>query len=192
MTVNRNSLTRLNLSKAKILMVEDNANGMEILAQILLGFGANMTTKCTSTAEARRALEQETFDLALIDDEMPGDTGRELISAIRCDPQGRNYTVATILLSSHASKTKVTQARDSGANFVVSKPITPAVLISRIEWIARETRQFIVSDNYRGPDRRFKSVPLKPDQPERRADALRLIAEPEKALSQDEISSLFD
>ena len=122
---------------------------------------------------------------------MPDETGLDLVNHFRSDPRSRNYSLACILLSSHASQDKVAHARDAGCNFVVSKPITPAVLLGRIEWIAREGRAFVTSDGYRGPDRRFKSGPLPAGQQERRAEALRMMAEPEKALSQDEISSLF-
>ena len=66
------------------------------------------------------------------------------------------------------------------------------VLLSRLEWIARSNREFITADGYNGPDRRFRQVPLAEDQQERRAEALALIADPTRALSQDDISALFD
>lgn len=74
---------------------------------------------------------------------------------------------------------------------IVRKPVAPAVLLSRIEWIARDTRDFVESDGYCGPDRRVRTVPLPLDMPERRSDALALVGDPERAMSQDDITALF-
>jgi len=65
------------------------------------------------------------------------------------------------------------------------------VLLARMQWLAQNNRAFVTSDTYNGPDRRFKAVPLPVGVAERRTEALRLMAAPERELSQDEISSLF-
>lgn len=182
---------RLNPSKASILVVDDNPQAMEIMSQILLGLGVSRTTKCAGAEEARRALVNATFNLAIIDGEMPDQDGFALTSWLRLDPMGRNYTLPVVLATANPSSASVCAARDCGANYVVAKPIIPGVLLDRMEWIARTTRQFVTSDTYRGPDRRFQNLPLLPGMEERREENLRLVSEPERALSQDEVNSLF-
>ena len=178
--------------KPRILVVDDNAMAMEIMSQILLGIGVTRTTKCSSAEQARDVLEDTLFDLAIIDAEMPGQDGVELTAWIRLEPMSANYTLPVIVATGNPSSAEVCRARDSGANYVVAKPVAPGVLLQRMEWIARAGRAFVTSDQYRGPDRRFHTQPLPAGMEERRAEALRLMTEPERALSQDEISSLFD
>jgi CheY-like chemotaxis protein len=183
---------RLNPSKARILVVDDNPQALEIMSQILLGIGASRTTKCICASDARLALSNAVFDLAIIDAEMPEQDGVELTAWIRLDPLGRNYTMPVILATGNPSSLEVRRARDGGAHYVVAKPVVPGILLDRMEWIARGSRPFVTSDTYRGPDRRFRTEPLAEGMEERRADDLRLITTPDRALSQDEISALFN
>jgi CheY-like chemotaxis protein len=186
------ALTRLNLARSRVLVVDDNARAMEVLSQILLGLGITQARKIASPQDARTPAGHEPFDLILVDHDMGDESGIDFCRFLRSDPKASNFTTAVILLTTLPSAQTVRAARDAGANFVLAKPITPAVLLDRIEWIARETRPFITSDTYRGPDRRFQSQALPEGIEERRADALRLMEAPERAMSQDEINSLFD
>ena len=185
------SKTRLDLSRASVLVVEDSIQAMEVLSQILMGFGVKNATKCVSFAEADSMIVSKRFDLILADDGSFSEAGLDMVRRARANPAGVNYTVPILLLGASASETRVGKARDAGANFVIVKPVAPAVLLDRIEWIAREVRSFVTSDTYRGPDRRFKPGVAPDGGEERRADALRLMAAPDRAMAQDEIDSLF-
>ena len=185
------STGRLNPAKASILAVDDSPQAMEILSQILLGFGATKAAKCHAVGDAKRLLVHETFSLAIIDDDMPGEDGFALTQWIRLDPAARNYTAPIIIATSNPAQSRILKARDCGANTVITKPIVPAVLLSRMEKMARANRAFVTSDAYRGPDRRFQNYPLPDGVSERRLETLRLLAAPERALSQDEINALF-
>lgn len=133
----------------------------------------------------------ERFDLILVDFEMPGEDGPSLVQFIRSEPKQPNHTAPIVMLDGSTSLRTVTRARDVGANMVVKKPIAPTILLNRIEWIARNNRDFIGSSGYCGPDRRFKNLPLAQDAEERRAAAAALVSDPARVMSQDEVSSLF-
>lgn len=184
-------LTRLNLSKASLLLVGEGGPSMNILTQILLGFGVNHTRKCMDAADGLAAAASAAFDLILIDHDMAGMSGAEMCQLLRSDPNGKNYTSPVIMLSALSSGETVVKLRDAGAHFVLAKPIVPAVLLERIEWIARSKREFITSETYRGPDRRFQNQPLPEGVEERRTETLKMLAAPERALDQSEIDSLF-
>ena len=64
------------------------------------------------------------------------------------------------------------KARDCGAHFVMTKPLTPITVLERVLWIAREGRRFVESDTYMGPDRRFKNEGVPAGQVGRRRDDL--------------------
>jgi CheY-like chemotaxis protein len=184
-------LSRLNLSKASLLLVGEGGPSMEILSQILLGFGVNHSNKCMSAAEGLAAAAGAAFDLILIDYDMEMMSGATMCRDLRSDPNGRNYTTPILVLAALTSAETVATARDAGAHFVLTKPIVPGVLLERIEWIARCKREFVTSDVYRGPDRRFQQTPLPEGIEERRNETLKMLAAPERALAQSEIDSLF-
>ena len=184
-------LKRMNLSRARILVVEDNPHSMEIISQMLLGFGVSRARLCGSPAEGAAILGAEHFDLLLVDHDMPGQDGLEFCRTLRADPQGPNFTTPLILLTGLPSHATVQAVRNAGANFVLVKPLAAGVLLDRIEWLSRETRPFVCAPGYCGPDRRFVSGPPPPGVHERREDQLSLIASPDREMSQNEINALF-
>ncbi len=182
---------RLDLRGIKALVVDDNPQSLELLSQILAGFRMGELRSCLSAEEARSIVARDKFDLILIDFAMPGEDGLHLARHIRSETSLPNYAAPILILHGYTPEHMVLQARDAGANMIVRKPVAPAVLLGRIEWIARDTRDFVESEGYCGPDRRVRTVPLPPTVAERRRDALALIKDPDRALSQDDITALF-
>ena len=182
---------RLDLKRIKTLIADDNPKALEILLQVLTGFGVRDADPYPTTAEAMQRLDVERYDLAIVDCEMPGADGFELVRHVRSRPDGPNFTTPIIAVSGFTPLAKVERARDAGANQLITKPIIPSVLLSRIEWLARTPRHFINGDGYRGPDRRFHNQPA-PNGLERRADTIEQMEQPEPAMSQDEVDSLFN
>lgn len=183
--------SRLDLRKARVLIVDDNLTSLEMITQIMMGFRVLQLKACRSAEEARAMVAVERFDLILVDFEMPGEDGPSLVQYIRSEPRQPNHTAPIVMVNSSTSLQTVARARDAGANMVVKKPIAPTILLSRIEWIARNNRDFVGSSGYCGPDRRFKNVYRSENAEERRASAAALVADPTRVMSQDEVSSLF-
>jgi signal transduction histidine kinase/DNA-binding response OmpR family regulator/HPt (histidine-containing phosphotransfer) domain-containing protein len=80
-------LPRLRLVGLRALIVDDNASSREVLAQHLQSWGVEVLA-VDSSAAALAALSGETapkFDLALLDDQMPGMNGIELAQTFRQD-----------------------------------------------------------------------------------------------------------
>jgi two-component system, sensor histidine kinase and response regulator len=82
-------LPRLNLVGMRALIVDDNASNREILQQHLQSWGAEVTAVQTGAAAlaALNADEVARFDLALVDDQMPGTDGIQLAKLIRQEPR---------------------------------------------------------------------------------------------------------
>jgi len=149
--------TRINLEKVSVLIVDDSAPSLDLLAQVVSGFGVKTLQRAESAKVAQVQLRERTFDLVISATNMTGVDGYELVKWLRLGALEANRYVPVILVSGHTPPSQVFKARDSGANFTVAKPITPKVLLERILWAAREERQFIECDSYLGPDRRFKN-----------------------------------
>jgi CheY-like chemotaxis protein len=163
-----NACMRLDLRRMQILVVDDSSASRQVLSQILMGLRARSSQMVDSAREAKEQLAIRPYDLLIIDLEMPDEDGISLCRHVRRAFDQPNYAAPIILLSGAPSREKMLAARDVGANAVIRKPLAPAALAERIQWLASGARAFVRSGAYCGPDRRFKSDPP-PDGNERRA-----------------------
>jgi CheY-like chemotaxis protein len=149
--------TRINLEKVDVLIVDDSLASLNLLVQVVTGFGIKNLARADNAKAAQALLRERTFDLIISATNMAAIDGYELVKWLRRGALEANRYLPVILVSGHTPPSQVFKARDSGANFTVAKPIAPKVLLERILWAAREERQFIECDSYLGPDRRFKN-----------------------------------
>jgi len=148
---------RLNLSKATVLLLQNNQSELDILGQVFIGFGVKAIRKFLVIDEAEEAVKRAPFDLIVADCDMTDGAGFEFVRRVRRMDDNPNRLAPILLVSGHTPPSVVLRARDCGANFIVAKPITPKVMFDRVTWLAREERQFVVCDSYAGPDRRHKT-----------------------------------
>jgi CheY-like chemotaxis protein len=163
---------KINLDKVCILVVDDNNQSVEIMMSVLSGFGARNLLSCNSADEAKTILKRNRVDLLLTDAEMPGENGYELVRWLRSECKEPNRYASAMVVTGHTRVSRVELARDCGAHFVVTKPITPDILLQRIFWVASGERIFVDCDSYKGPDRRFKHEGPPAGSDGRRADDL--------------------
>lgn len=185
--------TRINLEKASVLVLDDNGPSLDILSQVVSGFGVSQLSRAESVKEAQALVATKTFDLIISDVQIPEVDGIEFINWLRREAPETNRYVPVILVTGHTRTTDIFRTRDAGANFTVAKPLTPKVLLERIFWVAREERAFIECDTYVGPDRRFKyEGPPIGVEGRRRDDLPAEVGTAQEAnMSQDEINSLM-
>lgn len=163
----------VNLGSCVTMVVDDAPFSLELTVQALMGFGMQVRWTCTSAPEAMEILKEHTVDLLLVDVEMPGMDGLELVNWLRRSGLEPNAFVPIIMTGAHVRRDKVARARDSGANFLLTKPFSATTLLERIVWAARDSRPFLEVGDYFGPDRRFKDGKA-PDGVERRSDKIKL------------------
>jgi signal transduction histidine kinase/CheY-like chemotaxis protein len=104
-------LPRLNFAGLRALIVDDNPHNREILQQHLRTWGMDVTAveSGAKALEALHAAGPAGFDLALLDDEMPGMGGLEVAGTIRRD--GRFDKLRVIMLSSRDVSGTATASR---------------------------------------------------------------------------------
>ncbi len=171
----------INLAGAVTMVVDDSPLSAEITTSALLGFGIRTRHSCRSAPEAMSILGEAEIDLLVVDCEMPGMDGFELVQWLRRSGPP-NAFVPVIMTAAHIRRSMVNKARNCGANYIVTKPFSAASLLERIVWVARDNRPFLEVGEYFGPDRRFRDG----DAPgeERRSDVLRRAEfEAQKALA---------
>jgi CheY-like chemotaxis protein len=149
---------RVNLEKAVVLLLDDKADSMNVLVQIVTAFGVRNMHRCHAVEDAQELAKSTELDLILTNANLNSAPGYEFISWLRRSKLEPNAFTPAILITGHTKRSNVQKARDCGANFVLAKPVSPAVMLERIIWIASEKRPFVNCASYVGPDRRFHEL----------------------------------
>lgn len=149
---------RLNLKSVSVLLVDRGHYSRALIAQALRGFGIKHITPVENGTGAKELLSQSSFDLCLIEVDLPDMTGADLINWIRRQPKEPQRFVPVIALSGYTQLRMLSTVRDAGANLVLKKPVSPQALFDRIAWLGRTKRAYIEAPNYVGPDRRFHDI----------------------------------
>jgi signal transduction histidine kinase/DNA-binding response OmpR family regulator/HPt (histidine-containing phosphotransfer) domain-containing protein len=126
----------------RILVAEDNVVNQKVVRCMLERFGyrADMVA---DGREAIKALETESYDIVLMDVQMPELDGLEATSIIR-DPESRvrQHDVPIIAMTAHAMKEDRQRCLDCGMNDYVSKPISQQTLFAAISrWSGSGTQR---------------------------------------------------
>ncbi|MCB0320629.1 MAG: response regulator [Bdellovibrionales bacterium] len=120
-----------NLPPLRILVAEDNLINQKLVATLLERKG-HRTTVSSNGSEALEQLSKNTFDLILMDLQMPKMSGIEATHAIR--ESNSNYNnIPIIALTAHALKGDKEKILKEGLNGYVAKPINQQELFSVIE-----------------------------------------------------------
>ena len=149
---------RVNLEHISVLLIDDNLQALDILSSVVQGFGVKEQIRSSSAVEATDVIRKRLVDLILVDCAMPEMDGYDFIRWLRREAPTQARQTPVIMLTGHAAASKVHKSRDCGASFVVTTPLTPAVLLQRIVWLSTDEREFIQSESYVGPDRRVRNM----------------------------------
>ncbi len=123
------------LAGLRILLVDDDRDGLAVLEIVLADRGARVEIATDVDAGLRRMLDFAP-DLVVSDIGMPGQDGYALVRAIRCaEPPGKR--VQAIALTAFSRKQDVDQALAAGFDAHCPKPLRPLELLRLIARVAR-------------------------------------------------------
>jgi CheY-like chemotaxis protein len=118
--------------KLHVLLAEDNAVNQMLAARLLEKRGHRVTVT-TNGREALAALEQENFDVVLMDVQMPQMDGFEATAAIRLREQSSGRHLPIIAMTAHAMRGDQERCLAAGMDGYISKPIRVQELIALLE-----------------------------------------------------------
>ncbi|AVX05496.1 hypothetical protein MXMO3_02988 [Maritalea myrionectae] len=146
--------TKYNFGDLKVLIVDDNQHMHNILRDMLLGMRIKKIGHALSAKEGLQMAESELPDIMIVDLLMKPVSGFEMIKKVRNHDDEAIRDLAVLVLTSYSTVEHVRQARDSGANEVLCKPVSVAGLFDRFTYMRDHPRQFVKTSDYTGPDRR--------------------------------------
>ncbi|HFA51787.1 MAG TPA: response regulator [Bacteroidetes bacterium] len=119
------------LAGTRILIVEDNKINQLVVSKILKRLDAK-TTLANNGIEALEIIENQDFDLILMDIQMPQMDGYRATAEIRKHPDENKRQVPIIALTASAFLTEREKAVLFGMNDHVGKPFSPDELVEKI------------------------------------------------------------
>ena len=110
----------------KILLLEDDTTlGSGI--RLALQSPSVQITLCRTLAQAQNALAQNSYDLLILDINLPDGSGLELLEQVR-----KTSRVPVILLTANDLEMDVVTGLESGADDYITKPFSLAILRARV------------------------------------------------------------
>jgi len=112
----------------RILLVDDEEDFLETLAERMRGQGMDVTT-ATSARQALAETDKDVFDAIVLDLQMPGMDGIEALKEFK----KKNPDLQVILLTGHATVEKGIKAMKLGATDLLEKPADFETLVAKIK-----------------------------------------------------------
>lgn len=137
-TVSRIDLSeykRLNLSGVKVVVVDDEADGRELIDRVLSDCSARVFT-AGGADEALLLVERERPDVLISDIGMAAVDGYELLRRVRALGADRGGKVPAVALTAFARSEDRTRALRAGFSVHVAKPVDPSELIAIVASIS--------------------------------------------------------
>ena len=128
----RTSVAGRELAGMRALVVDDDADAREMIAQVLIASGAEVET-AASAAEAMVILGEKKVDVLLADIGMPGTDGYSLMQDVRRHASGVVRAVPAIAVTAYAREQDRLSALAAGFQAHVPKPIDVDALRSTVK-----------------------------------------------------------
>jgi len=124
----------------RVLLAEDNLVNQRLAVRLLEKRGHRVAVAATGL-EVLLALEKESFDLVLMDVQMPVMDGLEATSAIREKERATGRRQAVVALTAHAMKGDREKCLAAGMDGYLTKPIRPQELDQLLEIYVTRRRE---------------------------------------------------
>jgi len=145
------------ISKSKILLVEDNLINQKVAISILEGFGYSLDV-ASNGLQGVKALEKNTYDIVLMDIQMPEMDGFEATKVIRDKSSNvLDHEVTIIAMTAHAMSGYKEICLKAGMNDYVTKPIQPDKLTKVInKYLLLDQNKIELSSSYENEQLEYK------------------------------------
>lgn len=115
--------------KGTLIVIDDDEQIRSLIVRLVKPMGHSVL-EAGSAEEAHEKLLAAAPDLVLLDMQLPGRSGHELLAEIRADPRTRLVPVVMITgVATHETKLKAIQA---GVTDFIAKPFSPEELVARV------------------------------------------------------------
>jgi CheY-like chemotaxis protein len=119
------------LQVLRTVLIADDEPSMRLLVHATIESDDYAVVEAADGAEAWAMIQKLKPSLVLLDVQMPGRTGLEVLRSVKADPELEATRV--ILLTSKAQERDIEAGLIAGADFYLTKPFSPLDLLTRVE-----------------------------------------------------------
>ena len=145
------------LGKISVLVVEKHLLIRNLLRDVFHQFGVLRFRSTSDPTMAFQMYQGAPADLILSDWTYDLD-GLTFIRMVRRRPDSANPYVPIVMVTANTEMEHVCMARDAGMTEFLAKPVSAALIYSRICSVIERNRDFIRASDFFGPDRRRRAV----------------------------------
>jgi two-component system chemotaxis response regulator CheY len=141
-------------------LVADPSSHMAALVAVMLRSLKVKTIDATVDLPHTAAeLGRQQYGLILLDEQLGGKEGFEMIRALRKLDNHPNRETPIIMMAAAPDAKMIAVARDAGVTEFLRKPFSAEHIKLRLEALKKAPRAFVEAEAYTGPDRRRRTVP---------------------------------
>ena len=118
------------IQEANVLVVDDSRTMRLVLIRALNNLGFTNITEANDGRQAMDLITQRSFDLMLLDMEMPEMNGMEVLQAVQANPLLKDLPI--IVISGAEQIENAVQCIEAGAEDYLPKPFNPTLLRARV------------------------------------------------------------
>ncbi|ATX82887.1 two-component system, chemotaxis family, response regulator CheY [Mariprofundus ferrinatatus] len=115
----------------RALIVDDSKAMRMIIGRTVKALGFEIIEACHGREALERLQDSGTFDVALVDWNMPEMNGYEFICAVRADAAYNDMKI--VMVTTEAEMSQVIKALEAGANEYIMKPFTKEMIQEKLQ-----------------------------------------------------------
>ena len=142
-----------------LIIADSSSMVRQGLKAALSDYGFRNTRETSRMSVVGDAVDNNAVDLIVAENELQDGKISDLTRRIRHHEAGDNPFLVVITMMEERTSEAIREVIDAGTDDLLSKPISPAQLIERVNILTRERKRFVVTTDYVGPTRRSASRP---------------------------------
>lgn len=139
---------------ASVALYDPVALNRNATRNVLYALGFREIDSFATLDDLKRAASTRDFDLIVAEAARTDDPICDFVSGIRRDAYGANPFLVIVVTTWIAASPSVRSVLDSGADDLLTRPFSTNVLGERIRTLVQARKNFVVTSDYVGPDRR--------------------------------------
>lgn len=158
------------LKNLRVLLIDDNQPVRLLIRSLLLDLGFNLVDMAENIEEGWNLYCANTPDVILLDWRLDNPDGLEFVRRLRKSRSSPTPDIPVIMMTGYTNKDLLFKARDAGISEFLIKPFTIDTLTRQFSQLIEKPRDFVITNEFVGPDRRRRREEISQAAGKRKVD----------------------
>jgi len=145
-----------------VLIADPSSHMAALVAVMLRSLGIRSVDAVVDLPHTAAELIRHPYGLILIDEQLGGSAGFDMIRALRQLGTHPNRETPIFMMAAAPDARMIAAARDAGVTEFLRKPFSAEHIKLRLDGLKQAPRAFVEAQAYSGPDRRRRTLPGTP------------------------------